>query len=194
MWILKIQSLTKHSRRITSRALGLQWRHQAIDLRLQLIVQILVVGMLANEQRHRAAFHAHGGAQIQAARCVRVRHALVLADAGQMAHDLDGRHVAGENDDAVGSGGEVFYTISTLDSVVLSVSAFTYSALTQSRPCSGDSARPSNRSADTSCGRWLCSVGVNENTRLTSCSCSLITTQQHLPTLTLFDELVALLG
>lgn len=56
--------------------------------------------MLANQQRHGAAFDAHGGAQIEAARCVRIRHAFVLANARQMAHDLDWRHVAGEYDDA----------------------------------------------------------------------------------------------
>lgn len=42
----------------------LQWRHQTIDLRLELIVQILVVGMFTDQQRNGATFHAHRSAQI----------------------------------------------------------------------------------------------------------------------------------
>lgn len=98
-YVKKIRHQTKKS--LTTR---LRRNRQRRQLHLQLVEQVLVVGMLAHHHRHRAALDAHGRAQVLPARRVTVRNVALLADGRQVAHDLDRGDVAGE-DDQPGRGG-----------------------------------------------------------------------------------------
>lgn len=83
--------------------LKLEWSNQTVDFGLEFVKQLLVVGMFADQQRNGSPFNAHRSAQVHSAGRIRVWDTLVLADARQMAHDFNGRHISGKDDDSVNS-------------------------------------------------------------------------------------------
>ena len=75
-------------------------RRHGVDFAFDFFEEIVVIFVLSDHHHKRTPFHSHGCAQILSRRRVDVRKVLLLANGRQMAHDLDGSHVAGEDHEA----------------------------------------------------------------------------------------------